>query len=71
MRRGMTPRLVAAVLQYAATFGGGTITSPGRHLVLLPPIHGATAASGTPYLTLSADLVDDEPRFTLALPVKL
>ena len=37
--------------KYAATFGGGMITNPGRYLVLLPPINGATAASGTPYFT--------------------
>ncbi|HEY1554691.1 MAG TPA: outer membrane beta-barrel protein [Kofleriaceae bacterium] len=36
---------------YAMTFGGGAITNPGRYLVLLPPINGATAASGTPYFT--------------------
>jgi hypothetical protein len=35
----------------AATFGGGAITNPGRYLVLLPPINGATAASGTPYFS--------------------
>ena len=33
------------------TFGGGAITNPGRYLVLLPPINGATAFSGTPYFT--------------------
>jgi Putative beta-barrel porin-2, OmpL-like. bbp2 len=26
-------------------------TNPGRYLVLLPPINGATAFSGTPYFT--------------------
>jgi len=36
---------------YAFTFGGGKINNPGRYLVLLPPINGATAASGTPYFT--------------------
>lgn len=35
----------------AVTAGGGAITNPGRYLVLLPPINGATAASGTPYFT--------------------
>src|SRR5471030_2121956 len=30
----------------AITVGGGAITNPGRYLVLLPPINGATAASG-------------------------
>jgi hypothetical protein len=37
--------------RYALTVGGGAITNPGRYLVLLPPINGATAASGTPYFT--------------------
>jgi hypothetical protein len=37
--------------KYAMTFGGGAIDNPGRYLVLLPPINGATAASGTPYFT--------------------
>jgi len=33
------------------TVGGGKINNPGRYLVLIPPINGATAASGTPYFT--------------------
>ena len=37
--------------KYAMTVGGGRINNPGRYLVLLPPINGATAASGTPYFT--------------------
>jgi hypothetical protein len=37
--------------RYALTLGGGAITNPGRYLVLIPPINGATAASGTPYFT--------------------
>ena len=36
---------------YAVTVGGGQINNPGRYLVLLPPINGATAFSGTPYFT--------------------
>ena len=36
---------------YALTLGGGQINNPGRYLVLLPPINGATAESGTPYFT--------------------
>jgi hypothetical protein len=36
---------------YGVTVGGGAINNPGRYLVLLPPINGATAASGTPYFT--------------------
>ena len=38
----MTPHL---------TLGGGQINNPGRYLVLLPPINGATAITGTPYFT--------------------
>ena len=41
--------------RYALTVGGGAINNPGRYLVLMPPINGATAFSGTPYFT-------DEPR---------
>jgi hypothetical protein len=37
--------------RYALTIGGGQINNPGRYLVLLPPINGATASSGTPYFT--------------------
>ena len=37
--------------RYAVTLGGGEINNPGRYLVLLPPINGATATSGTPYFT--------------------
>ena len=37
--------------KYALTIGGGQINNPGRYLVLLPPINGATASSGTPYFT--------------------
>ncbi len=37
--------------KYAVTIGGGRINNPGRYLVLLPPINGATAASGTLYFT--------------------
>src|SRR5262249_25427119 len=33
------------------TLGGGAMTNPGRYLVLLPPINGATATSGTPYFS--------------------
>ena len=37
--------------RYGFTLGGGEINNPGRYLVLLPPINGATATSGTPYFT--------------------
>jgi hypothetical protein len=37
--------------RYGFTLGGGQINNPGRYLVLLPPIDGATATSGTPYFT--------------------
>jgi hypothetical protein len=36
---------------FAVTLGGGAITNPGRYLVLLPPINGATAFSGTSQFT--------------------
>jgi len=36
---------------YGFTVGGGKINNPGRYLVLLPPINGATAITGTPYFT--------------------
>jgi Putative beta-barrel porin-2, OmpL-like. bbp2 len=37
--------------RFGLTLGGGSINNPGRYLVLLPPINGATAFSGTPYFT--------------------
>jgi hypothetical protein len=37
--------------RYGFTLGGGKINNPGRYLVLLPPINGATATSGTSYFT--------------------
>jgi hypothetical protein len=37
--------------KYGLTIGGGQINNPGRYLVLLPPVNGATATSGTPYFT--------------------
>jgi len=37
--------------QVGLTLGGGTANNPGRYLVLMPPINGATAFSGTPYFT--------------------
>jgi hypothetical protein len=36
---------------FAFTLGGGAISNPGRYLVLVPPINGATATNGTPFLT--------------------
>ncbi|HXX28088.1 MAG TPA: outer membrane beta-barrel protein [Terriglobales bacterium] len=36
---------------FGFTLGGGKINNPGRYLVLLPPINGATAISGTPYFS--------------------
>jgi hypothetical protein len=36
---------------FGFTLGGGAMNNPGRYLVLVPPINGATAASGTPYFT--------------------
>ena len=37
--------------RYAVTLGGGLMNNPGRYLALLPPINGATAATGSPYFT--------------------
>jgi hypothetical protein len=37
--------------RFGMTVGGGAIDNPGRYLVLMPPINGATAFSGTPYFT--------------------
>ena len=37
--------------KFGATLGGGFMANPGRYLVLLPPINGATASTGTPYFT--------------------
>jgi hypothetical protein len=37
--------------RFGFTLGGGKINNPGRYLVLLPPINGATAISGSPYFT--------------------
>ena len=34
---------------FAMTLGGGAMNNPGRYLVLLPPINGADAVSGSPY----------------------
>ncbi len=39
--------------RFGVTVGGGAISNPGRYLVLLPPINGATASSGTSYFTLN------------------
>jgi hypothetical protein len=36
---------------YGLTVGGGVVDNPGRYLVLLPPINGADAVSGSPYFT--------------------
>ena len=36
---------------FGVTIGGGLVSNPGRYLVLLPPINGATAFSGTPYFS--------------------
>ncbi|HEV2200222.1 MAG TPA: TonB-dependent receptor [Bryobacteraceae bacterium] len=37
--------------RFAFSYGGGVISNPGRYLVLLPPINGATATTGTPYFS--------------------
>lgn len=40
-------RLWFAKDKYAITLGGGFLNNPGRYLVLLPPIQGATAANNS------------------------
>ena len=40
--------------RFGLTLGGGAMNNPGRYLVLMPPINGATAFSGTPYFTYNA-----------------
>jgi hypothetical protein len=42
--------------KFGVTLGGGAIDNPGRYLVLLPPINGATALSGTAYFPESPGL---------------
>lgn len=44
-------RVWLAANRVGLTVGGGAITNPGRYLVLIPPVNGATASSGTPYFT--------------------
>src|SRR5262245_4290638 len=39
--------------RFGLTIGGGMISNPGRYLVLIPPINGATAFSGTQYFSAS------------------
>jgi len=36
---------------FAISYGGGVVNNPGRYLVLLPPINGANATTGSPYFT--------------------
>jgi hypothetical protein len=36
---------------FAVTVGSGFMNNPGRYLALVPPINGATAATGSPYFT--------------------
>jgi hypothetical protein len=38
------------------TIGGGVLDNPGRYLMLLPPINGADAISGSPYVPASPGL---------------
>lgn len=40
--------------KFGFTFGGGAINNPGRYLVLMPPINGATAATGSTYFPTSS-----------------
>jgi hypothetical protein len=36
---------------FAFNIGGGVVNNPGRYLVLLPPINGASATTGSPYFS--------------------
>lgn len=40
--------------KFGLTVGGGAINNPGRYLVLLPPINGATASTGSAYFPTSS-----------------
>ena len=42
-------RTVFDKAKYGLTFGGGYVNNPGRYLVLLPPINGATAVTQSAY----------------------
>src|SRR3954471_6320018 len=37
--------------KFGVTIGGGAIDNPGRYPVLIPPVNGANAASGSPSFT--------------------
>ena len=52
---------------FAVTIGGGAMNNPGRYLTLLPPINGATAATGTPYFTENPG----QPAFQLGATLNL
>lgn len=39
---------------YAVTLGGGSMNNPGRYLALIPPVNGASAATGTSAFTQNA-----------------
>ncbi len=39
--------------RFGLTFGGGYVKNPGRYLVLIPPVNGATSFSGTPFFSAS------------------
>jgi hypothetical protein len=41
---------------FSFNVGGGVVDNPGRYLVLLPPINGANATSGSPYYPESPGL---------------
>jgi hypothetical protein len=42
--------------RFSFNIGGGVVDNPGRYLVLLPPINGANATSGSPYFPESPGL---------------
>ena len=45
---GLRPDLVCTRTIFGLTLGGGAINNPGRYLVLLPPINGATVPPARP-----------------------
>jgi len=48
---GVSKMATSVTWDIGCEYGGGFMNNPGRYLALLPPINGATAATGTPYFT--------------------
>ena len=47
--------------KFGLTFGGGMINNPGRYLVLVPPINGATAAANTSTNAAGSNYFSQQP----------